>query len=91
MMIVCFTLNKRYHIGSTCVGIAFHFLWSAECRTRLGYCNFGETRKIICKSASDCVYNVRRRSVFKDYALDPTVPTEGAMDGAGVLDRLGWP
>lgn len=44
---------------------------------------------MICKSASDCVYGARRCNVFKDYALDPTVPTEGAMDGAGVLDRLG--
>lgn len=48
----------------------------------------GKKIKIV-KSASDCVYGVKRRNVFKYYALDPTVPTEGAMDGAGVLDRLG--
>lgn len=92
IMIVFFTLNKRYHNGNTCIAVASHFLCGLLSAVHaLDIVISVRQGKIICKSASDCVYGIRRCNVFKDYALDPTVPTEGAMDGAGVLDRLGWP
>lgn len=88
VMIVFFTLNKRYHNSNTC--IADHtFCGLLSAVHALNIVISVRQGKIVCKSASDCVYGVRRCNILKNYALDPTVPTEGAMDGAGVLDRLG--